>query len=68
MTTQTIITRRQKLNIFNIIPNSDPEPKNRRTSGRVNYNGIKKGRLYPVFRPVMVPESQPRDKLAEANH
>ena len=51
-----IITRRQKLNLSNIISNSDPEPRNRRTSKKTNYNDIKKGCLCPVFKPAMVSE------------
>ena len=52
-----IIIRRRKSNLFNIIPSLDPEPRNRRTSGKTNYNDIKKGCLCPVFKPIMVPES-----------
>ena len=52
-----VITRRWKPNIFSIILNPDPKPRNRRTSGRANYNGIKKSRLCPVFRPAMIPKS-----------
>ena len=68
MTTRTVATTRWKPNFPNIIPNSDPEPRNRRTSGKTNYNSIKKGRLCPIFKPAIISEPQPGDKLVEANH
>ena len=62
------MTRRQKLNLPNITPSPDPEPRNRRASGKTNCNNTKKGRLYPIFKPAMVPEAQPRSRLVEKNH
>ena len=68
MTTRTITIRGWKLNFPNIIPSPDPEPRNRRASGKTNCSGTKTGRLCSIFRPAMVPEAQPGNKLIEGNH
>ena len=63
-----IIVRRQKSNLFNIILSLDPESRNRRTSEKTNYSGIKKDRLCLIFKSAIILESQFKDRLAEANH
>ena len=67
-TTWMIVTRGWKSNLPSTALSPDPEPKNKRASGRANCNGIKKDRLCPVFRPAMIPKAQPGNKLAEGNH
>ena len=63
-----IAIRKSKPNFLYIILNPDPEPRNKRASGKINYNSIKKGRLCPIFKPVMVPKVQPRNKLAKGDY
>ena len=63
-----IMTRGWKLNFPSTASSPDPEPRNRRASGKTNCSGIKTGHLCPIFRPAMVPEAQPGNKLAEKNH
>ena len=63
-----VMIRGWKSNLPNIILSPDFEPRNRRVSGKANCSGIKTGYLCPIFRPVMIPEAQPGNKLAERNH
>ena len=68
ITTWIITTRGWKLNFPNITPSPDPEPRNRRASGKTNCSGTKTGRLCLILRPAMVPKAQPGNRLAERNH